>query len=101
MLKEINSKNLPIEVMEADVALVDFYATWCGPCKMIAPILHEIAEENDDVLVAKVNVDENSELASQFNIISIPTLIVLRKGVPVSTKVGYMPKTEILKMLNI
>ena len=79
--------------------LLDFYADWCGPCRMIAPILEEIAAERPDVTVAKVNVDELPELAGAFGIVSIPTLIVLKGGEAVGQSVGVRPKEQILAML--
>lgn len=82
------------------VALVDFYATWCGPCKMVAPILEEIADEHPEYVIAKVNVDEEPELASQFNIMSIPALFVIRDGEVSDSVVGYRPKEALLELLE-
>lgn len=79
--------------------LLDFWATWCGPCKMIAPIVEQIAQERDDIVVGKVNVDEQMELAVKFGIISIPTLVVLKDGMVANKAVGYRPKEDILKLL--
>ena len=79
--------------------LLDFWATWCGPCRMVAPIVEVIAGEREDILVGKINVDEEMELAVQFGIISIPTLIVMKNGEVANKAVGYMPKAEILKLL--
>ena len=79
--------------------LLDFWATWCGPCRMVAPIVEEIAGEREDILVGKINVDEEMELAVQFGIISIPTLAVMKNGELTNKAVGYMPKAEILKLL--
>ncbi len=79
--------------------LLDFWATWCGPCRMVAPILEEVAQERTDIKVCKVNVDEEPELASQFGIVSIPTLVVMQKGNIVTQSVGAMPKKQILAML--
>ncbi|MBO4938614.1 MAG: thioredoxin [Oscillospiraceae bacterium] len=81
--------------------LLDFWAIWCGPCKMIGPIVEEIAEENEEILVGKVNVDEEMELAMEFGVSSIPTLVVLKSGVPVAKSVGYRPKAGILKLLDV
>ena len=79
--------------------LLDFWATWCGPCKMIAPIVAQIAQERDDIVVGKVNVDEQMELAVKFGIVSIPTLVVLKDGMVANQAVGYRPKEDILKLL--
>ena len=81
--------------------LLDFWATWCGPCRMIAPFVEEIAEENEDLTVGKIDVDEEPALAAWFGITSIPTLIVMEKGEPVATLVGYRPKSDILKVLDL
>ena len=80
--------------------LIDFYADWCGPCRMVSPIVDEIAEERDDIVVAKVNVDEENELASEFGVFSIPTLVVIKNGKVVSQAAGARPKDAILAMLN-
>ena len=79
--------------------LLDFWAPWCGPCRMITPIVEEIAGERDDIVVGKVNVDEEMELAVQFGIVSIPTLLLLKNGLEVEKIVGYRPKEAILEML--
>ena len=79
--------------------LVDFWAPWCGPCQMIGPIIEEIAAERSDIIVGKINVDEEMELARQFRIVSIPTIIVLKNGEKVVTSIGYKPKEDILKLL--
>ena len=79
--------------------LLDFWATWCGPCRMIAPFVEEIAAERDDVIVGKVNVDEEMELAVKFGIVSIPTLILLKNGMEVDKIVGYRSKADIEDML--
>ena len=80
--------------------LIDFYADWCGPCRMVSPIVDEIAEERDDIVVAKVNVDEENELASEFGVFSIPTLVVIKNGKVISQAAGARPKDAILAMLN-
>ena len=80
--------------------LLDFYADWCGPCRMVAPILHEIAEERPDVIVAKINVDDEEELAMEFGVYSIPTLVVMKNGEVVKQASGARPKAQILAMLE-
>lgn len=80
--------------------LLDFWAPWCGPCRMVAPIVEEIAEEREDILVGKVNVDEEMELAIQFGVASIPTLVILESGEVITKAVGYRPKADILKLLD-
>ena len=96
----INSQNFYEEVIQSDKkVLLDFWAPWCGPCRMVAPIVEEIAAERPDITVGKVNVDEEMELAVQFGIVSIPTLIVMKGGAVAEKAVGYMPKADILKLL--
>ena len=80
--------------------LIDFYASWCGPCKMVSPIIEEIADERDDVAVAKVNVDEDPELAGLFEVYSIPTLVVLKNGNESARSIGFRPKAQILSLLE-
>ena len=79
--------------------LLDFWATWCGPCRMVAPIVEEIAAERSDIVVGKINVDEEMPLAVQFGIASIPTLVVMKDGTVANKAVGYMPKEKILNLL--
>lgn len=80
--------------------LIDFYADWCGPCRMVSPIIDEIAEENPEIQVCKVNVDENPDLAGQFGVMSIPTLVVMEKGEIKAKSMGAKPKAQILSMLG-
>jgi len=96
----INKKNFQEEVMNSDKpVLLDFWAPWCGPCRMVVPIVEEIAEERSDIKVCKVNVDEEVELASQFRVMSIPTLVVMKDGKIVNQAMGARPKSSILAML--
>ena len=96
----VTKDNYAAVTAENPLVLLDFWAVWCGPCKMIAPILTEIAAERDDVVIGKVDVDSEMELAMQFGVSSIPTLVVIRNGVPAAQAVGYMPKEKILKLLE-
>ena len=97
----ITAENYEAQVQNAQgKVLLDFWATWCGPCRMIAPILEEIAAEDESIVIGKVNVDEEMALAAQFGIVSIPTLIVMENGKPVNTAVGYRPKADILALLK-
>ncbi len=96
----INKENFKEEVMNSDKkVLLDFWAPWCGPCRMVVPIVEEIAQERSDIKVGKVNVDEQPELASQFGVMSIPTLVVMENGRIVSQAQGARPKKAILAML--
>ena len=79
--------------------LIDFWAPWCGPCQMLGPIIEEIAAERDDVIITKVNVDDEMELAKKFRFVSIPTVIVMKNGEKVASSLGYKPKADILKLL--
>ena len=85
----------------AGVSLVDFYADWCGPCRMVLPVVEQIAEERDDLLVVKVNVDDNPELAKEFGVFSIPTLIVFKDGEVVNKVSGARNKAQILDLVNV
>lgn len=96
----ITKENIQKEVLESEKpVLLDFWASWCGPCRMISPLVDEIAAENDAVKVGKINVDEQRELASAFNIMSIPTLVVMKNGKVVNQSVGVRPKQQIVSML--
>ena len=97
----ITADNIEEAVLKSEKkVLLDFWATWCGPCKMIAPIVEAIAEENADIVLGKVNVDEEMALAVQFGITSIPTLLVFENGMQVNKGVGYMTKEAVLKLLG-
>ena len=98
-MKIINSTQFD-EVTSEGIVVVDFFAHCCGPCKMLAPIVDEIAQENDDIKVAKVNVDENPNIALDYKVMSIPTLVVIKGGKEVSRSVGVVDKKEILEMLS-
>lgn len=97
----ITSENFDEEVMKSEKpVLLDFWATWCGPCQMVAPIIAEIAEEREDIKVGKINVDEQMALSMQFGIESIPTLVVMKNGEISNAGLGYMPKEKILALLD-
>lgn len=96
----INKNNFRNEVLDSEKpVLLDFWASWCGPCRMVSPILDEIAAERSDIKVGKVNVDEQPELAAQFGVMSIPTLVVMKGGKVANQMVGARPKGQILAML--
>ena len=96
----INHKNFHSEVMHSEKkVLLDFWAPWCGPCRMVLPIVEEIAKERQDIKVGKINVDEEPELAAQFGVMSIPTLVVIKDGKIVNQAMGARPKSAILAML--
>lgn len=101
MIKEITNTNLAEVLADDKLVIVDFWAVWCGPCRMLSPIVDEIAEEMPDkVTVAKCNVDEADEVAMNFGIRSIPTLIFFKGGQPVDKLVGALPKAELVKKIN-
>ena len=98
---KLNDNNFENEVIaKKGTALVDFYADWCGPCKMIAPIIEKIAEERSDIIVGKANIDDASELAARFGVMSIPTLIVFKDGKEAKRIIGYRAKEAILAELD-
>ncbi len=96
----LNKNNFDEFVLNSDKpVLLDFWASWCGPCRMVSPLIEEIADERTDIRVGKVNVDENPELASSFGVMSIPTLVVVKNGQVTNRSVGARPKAQILELL--
>ncbi|MFA5421187.1 MAG: thioredoxin [Bacilli bacterium] len=101
MLKHINSQEEFDAVLKEPRVLVDFYADWCGPCKMLGPVLEEVAKElGDKVTIAKVNVDQQEAIAGQYNIFSIPTMILFEKGTIVRKQVGFVPKAGLIRFIG-
>lgn len=96
----VNKNNFEEIKNSGDVVLLDFYADWCGPCRMVSPIVDEIAEENPAYVVGKINVDDEPELAQEFGVMSIPTLVVIKNGEVVNQATGARPKAQILAMLE-
>ena len=97
---KINNENFEKEVLNSNkTVLLDFYADWCGPCQMVAPVLAEIAEEREDIVVGKINVDEEMQLALKFGVESIPMIAVIKDGKLVNKSVGFKPKEQILELL--
>ena len=100
-ISEVSDSNFQAEVLEADTpVLVDFWAPWCGPCRMVAPVLEEIANERDDVRVVKLNVDDNQNTAARYQVMSIPTLILFKGGEPVHQIIGAMPKSRLVQEIE-
>lgn len=101
MLKHVNSGNFKKEILENDkVVLVDFYADWCGPCKMVAPILEKIGSERSDFDIAKINVDESQDLAYEYSVQAIPTMVIFKNGKVVNSITGFMTENQIVEMLS-
>lgn len=96
----INKDNFNEMLNNEKPLLLDFYANWCGPCKMLSPIIDEIAEERDDIIVGKVNVDAEPELAEKFNVFSIPTLVIMKDGEILHQSAGARPKAQIIELLE-
>lgn len=97
----ITNENFEAEVLNSDVpVLVDFWATWCGPCQMLGPVIDEVAEEVGDAKICKINVDEQQELAVKYGVMTIPTLIVFKNGEVVKKSSGFIPKSEVLALLK-
>lgn len=101
MVLEVSSNNFEEEVLKSEKpVLVDFYADWCGPCKMLSPIVEEVAKEIDSVKVCRINIDENEDLAVEYGIMSIPTLVVIKNGKETNRTVGVVGKDDILEMVK-
>ena len=98
-LFKVNSDNFDEEVLNSDkTVLIDFYADWCGPCKMFAPIIDEVANENQNIKVVKINIDDNQDIAAKYQIMSIPTLVIVRNGNEVARSVGVIDKDKIIEL---
>lgn len=97
----LTKENFEAEVIKSDKpVLIDFAATWCGPCKMLSPVVDQIAEEHDEIKVCKIDIDEQLELAQQFRVMSVPTLIAFKDGKIIKQSVGVVPKSKILNMFQ-
>ena len=101
MVKTITAENFEQEVLQSDKAVVlDFWASWCGPCRMFTPIIEKFAEDNPEVVVGKINIDEQSSLAERFKIMSVPTLVIMKNGEVVKKNVGVISKEEVEALLS-
>ena len=97
----VTKENFDSEVLQSDKpVLIDFWAAWCGPCQMVAPVIDELAEEQTEVKIAKINVDEEMELAQQYGVMSIPTMLLFKNGEVVNTTMGAQPKEDILAFIK-
>ncbi len=98
---EVTSKNFEQEVLESEkTVLIDFYADWCGPCKMLSPIVEQVAQENKDIKVVKINIDQEQDIAIKYEIMSIPTLVVIKNGNETNRSVGLIGKSDILELVK-
>ena len=98
---EVSDENFKSEVLESDkTVLIDFYADWCGPCKMLSPVVEEVAKENDNIKVVKINLDNSQDIAVEYGIMSIPTLVVIKNGQETNRSIGVISKSEITKLLE-
>ena len=101
-LSEVTDSNFQAEVIESETpTLVDFWAPWCGPCRVVGPVLEELAEERDDLKIVKLNVDDNQQTAAQYQVLSIPTMILFRDGQEAKKLIGALPKKKIIEQLEL
>lgn len=101
MVIKVNSENFETEVLKSEkTVLIDFYADWCGPCKMLSPIVEQVASENNNIKVVKINIDDEQDLAVNYGIMSIPTLVVIKNGQEVDRAVGVIPKSEVKELIK-
>lgn len=100
MIKHLTKENFKEIVADNEVVIIDFWATWCGPCRMLGPVLEEFSKENENIIIGKVDVDEQPDLANEFQVMSIPTLVVFKNGVIYRKNVGYIDKEEISTLVK-